>query len=287
MKVGVYLDERTISESTSLIMEALAKRGHQVLYFSGQLHQGVSQPVLMNPYQGKKPQETQLTDLDCLVLRKDPPVDQRTYNGLCTLESQVRMINPPSLIRRDDRKFMAQPFLQPYTPRTFFPAYEQEVRERIRQLGKVVIKPIDGFGGQGMFCLDRATYDSTKVEEAISRGPIVVQEYLPEADAGDKRIIVINGEIVGAVHRPPPGCSPHQGKATPTPVTSREAEIVGRIWPALAQQGMVYAGLDFIDEKLTEINLTSPALFGPFWKALYPARAAPEELLAECISKTT
>lgn len=300
MRIGFYLDRGTFSidaETTPRIMEALAQAGEEIVYFGpDQLKQGVRATIQFDYYRpkGKSFDHGTLASLDVLVLRKDPPVDHIVYSQLAELEQEVHMINRPSIIRRDTKEFMEQDFLEPYAPETKFTMDPETICAMLQKHGKVIIKPIDGYAGKGIFAMSVNDYKSGMIEEATHNGTqkIVVQEYLDAVKFGDKRITVIDGDSVGAALRKAKAegalCNRHQGATVhPTDVTQRESQIIAEAWPRLAADGIHYAGFDFIGEMLIELNFTSPGFLDPVWKELYPeAPITPAEHFAEYILKT-
>ena len=310
MKIGFYVDNNIMGkvwDSSREIMDALVDRGHEVLYFEpGSLEGNVNDMINFKKHNywrstsgekihEKEPEikEGKIVGLDGLVIRKDPPVDHVAYGKLSSLEEQLPMFNPASLIMRDTKKYMNQDFLKPYVPNTKFLSNPKKIESAVKQYGKAVIKPVDGCAGKGIFIVESKEYDQykQKINEATEEGKkeIVVQEYLNDVVKGDKRVGVFDGKIVGAALRVPKNQDSLANRAQggtiiATEVTEKEKEIIDKTWPHLREQGMIYAGYDFIGEKLTELNFSTPALFSRIWYELYHGEEkTPDERVAEGI----
>jgi len=175
------------------------------------------------------------------------------------------VVNDPVWVRNSPEKIFVTEFpdLMPDTLITRDPI---EVDAFRREHGDIIVKPLYGNGGAGIFHLAQADRNLASLLELFTqmfREPFIVQRYLKEVRGGDKRIILIEGEPVGAINRIP---SEHDsrsnmhvgGRAEPTEITEREREICARIGPALRERGFVLVGIDVIGGLLTEINVTSP-----------------------------
>jgi glutathione synthase len=213
-------------------------------------------------------QDAPLGDLDVLFLRKDPPVDVEFLWAtlLVELERGPLFVNHPRGLREANEKLFALRF-----PQLMPPTVVARDLVRLRafleaQGGDGVVKPLDGCGGQGVFRVRRDDPNFAALLETATRGgrvPVMAQAYLPAVQQGDKRIIVLDGEPIGAVLR-----VPRQGElranlaagATPerTPISARDREICRTLAPELRKLGLWLAGLDVIGGFLTEVNVTSP-----------------------------
>ena len=151
-------------------------------------------------------------------------------------------------------------------PPTLLTLDVREIREFWREHGDIIVKPLFGNGGAGVFHLrpgDENLNALIEMYAAFHREPVMVQRYLPEVRHGDKRIILVEGEPVGAVNRVPPEGEARAnlhvgGRAEQTALTEREREICREIGPTLREQGLVFVGIDVIGDYITEINVTSP-----------------------------
>lgn len=200
-------------------------------------------------------------------MRKDPPVN-REYIEACQLlqASPNIVLNNPYNIISHNEKLMTLQFPE-LIPQTFITNNIQEIKDILNnKLLKAVAKPVDGFGGKGIFILEKGMNNLSSILESITDNGtqrIILQEYLPEAQVGDKRIYLLNGEILGAVLRVP---SPdnHQanlaygGKAQATDITARDKYICDSLKDFLKEKEFYLTGIDVIGEKLTEINVTCP-----------------------------
>jgi glutathione synthase len=175
------------------------------------------------------------------------------------------VVNDPAAVRNAPEKLFVLRFreLMPPTLLTLDPA---EIRAFWREHGDIVLKPLFGNGGAGVFHLrpgDDNLNSLLEMYAAVHREPVMVQRYLPEVRRGDKRVILVEGEPVGAVLRVPPEGEARAnlhvgGRAEKTELTEREREICAAIGPTLRAQGLVFVGIDVIGDYMTEINVTSP-----------------------------
>lgn len=200
-----------------------------------------------------------LVELDVLFLRKDPPVDVEFLHAtqLVDLGGGPLVINDPSGLRAANEKLFAMRYPE-LIPATLVTRDRHQIQSFIdRHGGVAVLKPLDGCGGAGVFKA-RGVDDPR-----LGDGMWMVQEFLPEVEIGDKRVIVLDGEPVGAILRVPPAGAflanlAAGGKATRSPVDARDREICARLAPDLRQLGLFLAGIDVIGGRLTEVNVTSP-----------------------------
>jgi glutathione synthase len=273
---------RVDHDSTFALMVEAHQRGHRVRYFEqpwlrfgGTCAEARMRTVAVRREPGRHfdvldEQMRPLSELDVLFLRKDPPVDADFIQAtqlveLCGTRAPV-FINSPTGIRDANEKLFGLRFpdLMPETLIT------REMTALSRFVAShpqgTILKPVEGFGGQGIVFLhagDRNTRSLLEVLTLGGRKAIVAQAYLPESRQGDKRIILVNGEPAGAVLRVP-AQDDHRGNmaagGTPvkTPVTPREREICARLKPSLLERGLYFVGIDVIGDWLTEVNVTSP-----------------------------
>jgi len=214
-------------------------------------------------------QETlELAAMDVILMRQDPPFDMAYITATHLLDhvrDQVLVVNDPVSVRNAPEKLFATHF-PGLMPPTLITSDRDEIVAFRREHGEIILKPLFGNGGAGVFRLSPADENLNALLELFTqlyREPIMVQRYLPEIRQGDKRIILVDGEPVGGVLRvPPPGearANLHVGgKAMKTTLTARERDICAAIGPTLKEQGLIFVGIDVIGDFLTEINVTSP-----------------------------
>ncbi len=207
---------------------------------------------------------------EVIWMRKDPPVDERFLVATMLLDhsnpKRTLMMNRPSSLRVANEKLWSLSLARHFAPHTVITSQSKVVMATAQQYGKVVLKPIFGRGGFGIMVFDKDDRNLSSAVELLTnegRNPIVVQEYLPGARNGDKRILLLGGKPIGAVLRVP-HTSDHRanlhvgGSAQKTEITPKEHEIAACLAPALVELGLHFVGIDVIDGKLTEVNVTSP-----------------------------
>lgn len=213
---------------------------------------------------------TPLGTLDVILMRTDPPVDKRYIHATYMLEQALhdgaRVLNNPASLRNCNEKIFATRFPE------FCPAYsigsDLEVLQRfLEQHRKIVIKPLDGMGGNGVFCVEQGDVNFEVIwEELTQKGtyPVMAQPYIPEVTKGDNRIVVLEGEpFEYAKMRIPKEGSIRANLAAGAdfdfrPINEREREIAVAVGKVLVKKGIAFAGLDIIGSYLNEINITSP-----------------------------
>lgn len=205
--------------------------------------------------------------LDVLFVRTDPPFnsDYLTDTWLLSHASDKPVVlNSPEGLRNINEKIWSARFAD-LTPTTLITADKAEFLAFLQQYQRVVIKPTDGFGGSAVFLLQAGDKNAAVAFETLSRlnRYVIVQEYLPKATEGDKRILLLQGEILGAVLRLHSGDDHRNnfaagGKPGETAITKAEQQICERLKPFLIENGIFFAGIDVIGEKLIEVNVTSP-----------------------------
>jgi glutathione synthase len=214
-------------------------------------------------------EELDLAGLDVVLMRQDPPFDMAYITATHLLELLPEdgplVVNDPAAVRNAPEKLFVLRFrdLMPPTLLSLDPA---EIRAFWEEHGDIIVKPLFGNGGAGVFHLrpgDENLNSLLEMYASVYREPVMVQRYLPEVRAGDKRIILVEGEPVGAVNRVPPEGEARAnlhvgGRAQRTELTAREREICAAIGPSLREQGLVFVGIDVIGDYMTEINVTSP-----------------------------
>jgi glutathione synthase len=214
------------------------------------------------------PKRVDLATYDVVLLRQDPPFDMAyitTTHLLERIHPKTLVVNDPAEVRNAPEKIWVLDFpdLMPPTLVTRSIEEIQTFRQRYRD---IIVKPLYGNGGAGVFRLKPDDSNLAALMEmfhAQSREPVMVQEYRPEVRAGDKRIILVDGEVAGAINRVPADGETRSnmhvgGTPKPTELTPRDLEICARLGPELKRRGLIFVGIDVIGEWLTEINVTSP-----------------------------
>jgi len=212
--------------------------------------------------------EVDLSEFDVVWLRQDPPFDMHyitTTHLLDLIHPKTLVVNDPFWVRNSPEKLLVLRFPD-LTPPTLIARDLQTIRAFKAQHGDVILKPLYGNGGAGVFRLDPNDRNLAALYEVFtgfSREPLIVQKFLPAVAQGDKRIILVDGEPVGAINRVPPEGETRSnmhvgGRAEKIGLTPRDREICAAIGPVLREKGQVFVGIDVIGDWLTEINVTSP-----------------------------
>jgi glutathione synthase len=289
MKIAFLADPlasfKTYKDSTYAMMAEAAKRGHTIYAFeqkdmaldNGAVYANAALITLTGDahdwYRAEPAHETNLTAFDAIIQRKDPPFDMEYIYGTYLLElaekQGARVFNKPSAIRDHNEKLAIAQFGQ-FTAPTLVTASEARIRAFQSKHGDIILKPLDGMGGAGVF---RVTADGMNLGSIIEtltdngRRTIMVQRYIPEIVKGDKRILVIGGKPVPfSLARIPQagevrGNLAAGGTGVAQPLTVRDLEIANTLGPILAARGLLLVGLDVIGDFLTEVNVTSPTCF--------------------------
>jgi glutathione synthase len=269
-------------DTTFALQRAAASRGHVNLHALPRdvfVREGEAcarvRPVTMQPSGSGapctlgSPEDIPLAEVDAVLIRKDPPFDAQylhTTQLLETLRGKTLVVNDPRGLRDANEKLYALHFPR-LTPRTIVSADRARILEFVAALGgTAVAKPLDGAGGAGVMMLSPGDRNSRAILDLLTsegRQFAMVQEYLPAVRQGDKRILVLDGQVLGAINRVPRDddlrANIHVGgRVDPTEVTEVERALVAAIAPRLHEDGLVFVGLDVIGGKLTEVNVTSP-----------------------------
>ena len=267
-------------DTTFALMLECARRGHQVISFEPRhlyalAGQGRARVRSIAPRreQGRhfevlSASDLALAELDVLFLRKDPPMNAEYWHATQLVElggPPPFCINSPAGLRDANEKLFALRFPD-LIPRTLVSRDIEQLRSFIEQVGQLVLKPIDGFAGRGVVTTGpRDPSCGALLELLTSRGtePIVAQAFVVESTRGDKRIILLNGEPIGALNRVAAAgelrCNMAAGgRPERTSLTERDREICRRLAPELVARGLYLVGIDILGEYLTEVNVTSP-----------------------------
>ncbi len=209
-----------------------------------------------------------LADVDVVWLRQDPPFDMSyitTTHLLDMIHPRTLVVNDPFWVRNYPEKLLVLQFPD-LTPPTMIARDLATIRTFKAEHGDVILKPLYGNGGAGVFRLDPNDRNLASLHElftGINREPLIVQKYLPAVSAGDKRIILVDGVPIGAINRVPAEGETRSnmhvgGRPEKIGLTRRDREICDAIGPLLRDKGQIFVGIDVIGDYLTEINLTSP-----------------------------
>ncbi|WP_448561667.1 glutathione synthase [Trichothermofontia sp.] len=227
----------------------------------------------LNPAEGSDsaspPVTLPLETMDAVWMRTDPPVTIPYLYATYLLDyidpAKTLVINHPQGIRAANEKMYGLRF-QTAMPTTIVSQDKATIRQFVEQQGAAVLKPLGGKAGEGILFLtpdDRNFNSLVEISTQQGKVPVMVQQYLPDAKLGDKRIILLNGEPIGAVNRIPTGQEFRGnmavgGRVAVTAITDRDYEICATIAPRLQQDGLYFVGIDVIGGYLTEVNVTSP-----------------------------
>ena len=289
MKIAFAADPldsfKIVKDSTFAMMTEAASRGHELyafghgdLLFEGhEVKAGVSQITLTGKaddwYQQQAPVLRSLSEFDAVVERTDPPFDMEYVYATYMLEraeaNGARVFNRQGAIRSHNEKFAITGFTKFIAP-TLVTSDMARIRAFHEQHKDIILKPLDGMGGQGIFRVQANGLNLASIVETLGgngQRALMVQKFLPEIAAGDKRVLLIGGEVVPfSLARIPQagevrGNLASGGKGVAQPVTQQELSIAEELAPQLASRGLHLVGLDFIGGFLTEINVTSPTCF--------------------------
>ncbi|MGB1547230.1 MAG: glutathione synthase [Alphaproteobacteria bacterium] len=213
-------------------------------------------------------QSIDLATLDIVLMRQDPPFDMAYITATHLLEhlmATTLVVNNPIEVRNAPEKLFVTHFAE-LIPPTLITSDRQEILAFRKEHGDIVLKPLFGNGGRGVFHITKQDENLNALLELFTelyREPIVIQRYLPEVREGDKRIILVDGKAVGAINRvPPPGEARSNlhvgGQAKKATLSSHDQIICESIGETLRERGLIFVGIDVIGKWITEINVTSP-----------------------------
>jgi len=267
-------------DTTYAFQRAAQARGHEALHCElrdlfvkdGEVHAHVRGLVVEEapPYfRMGTPSQVRLADVEAVFIRKDPPFDDAYLYATLMLErarGRTVIINDPRGLRDANEKLYTLHFAR-HMPRTLVTARASGVTAFLDEVGgRAVVKPLDGAGGAGVLLLTKGDKNTKSILELLTsegRKLVMAQEFLPAVTAGDKRVLLLDGEVLGAINRVPQGDDIRSnihvgGRVEPCEVTEAERAIVADIAPRLRADGLVFVGLDLIGGRLTEVNVTSP-----------------------------
>ncbi|MEZ5752787.1 MAG: glutathione synthase [Paracoccaceae bacterium] len=296
------------ADSTFRLAEEAQKRGHEMFFYTpddlvfdeGRV-MARARPFTVQRIQGQhallgEEIALDLSTVDVVWLRQDPPFDMAYITSthlLDLIRDKVVVVNDPFWVRNHPEKLLVLQFPD-LTPPTMIARSLRDIRAFKARHGDIILKPLYGNGGAGVFRLDESDRNLASLHElftGFSREPMIVQKFLPAVKNGDKRVILVNGEPVGAINRVPPEGETRSnmhvgGRAEKVGLTDRDREICAAIGPLLRERGQVFVGIDVIGDHLTEINLTSPTgiqelerfdginVAGQIWSVIEAKRAA-------------
>ncbi len=286
VKLGVVMDpiaDINVKKDTTLAMLLAAQRRGWELYYMEQndlsLDQGLARGIVRrlsvqdNPdswYELGSPQDIALSELNVLLMRKDPPFDMDFIYSTYILEAAQRagtlVVNDPRSLRDCNEKLFATQFPQ-CCPPLIVAASAARLKAFHAEHGDVIFKPLDGMGGASIFRVKADDPNLSVIIETLTdhgRQQIMAQKFLPEIVAGDKRILMVDGVPAeyGLARIPMSGETRGNlaagGSGVAMPLTDRERWICAQVAPVLREKGLLFVGLDVIGDYLTEINVTSP-----------------------------
>ena len=284
LKVAIQMDPigpiNIDGDSTFRIMEEAQARGHSLFYYTPDklaFQEGrvtaKGWPVTVQRVHGDHFRlgdeiEVDLSDFDVLWLRQDPPFDMgyiTTTHILDMIHPDTLVVNDPFWVRNYPEKLLVLNFPD-LTPPTMIARDLETLKEFRARHGDVILKPLYGNGGAGVFKLSQGDSNLASLHEmfaGINREPLIMQKFLPDVSKGDKRVILVDGEPVGAINRVPAAGETRSnmhvgGRPEKVDLTERDLEICAAIGPLLREKGQVFVGIDVIGDWLAEINVTSP-----------------------------
>ncbi|MCW8923149.1 MAG: glutathione synthase [Gammaproteobacteria bacterium] len=286
LKLGIIMDPiesiKTYKDSSFAMLIAAQKRRWPLcymqqsdIYMNGATAMAQAQRIEVtdspeNWFTLQPPETIKLASLDAILMRKDPPFDIEYITSSYILEMAERegslIINKPASLRDANEKMFITHFPQCCTP-MMISSRASLIRQFIDEQQDIIVKPLDGMGGESIFRLTPDDPNISVILETITRHgskTIMAQRYIPEINEGDKRILLINGEpIPYALARIPAqgetrGNLAAGGSGTGVELTERDRWICHQVGPHLREMGILFAGIDVIGEYLTEINITSP-----------------------------
>jgi len=289
MDVAFILDPlpelKAYKDSSIAMMRALDRRGHRVfalgqgdIFWDRNVTRGSARALTLAAddhdwYCAGAPETRPLKNFAAVIMRKDPPFDMEYVYSTYLLESAeregARVFNRPRAIRDNNEKMAITKFAEFISP-TLVTRDAPLIHAFVDEHEDVIIKPLDGMGGSSIFRIRKSDPNRNVIVETVShlgRQTVMVQRFIPEIADGDKRILVIGGEVVpfSLARIPKPGETRGNlaagGRGEARPITAREREIAAALGPSLWAEGLLIVGLDVIGPCLTEVNVTSPTCF--------------------------
>lgn len=267
-------------DSTFAMMLEAQRRGHSLFHYhvktlalQGGVLSARGEHVVLRDEKGNhvtaSPQEKlDLASQHVVLMRQDPPFDMSYITAthlLDRIHPKTLVVNNPTEVRNQPEKLYLLDYPQ-FMPETLITRDVGEIEAFRRAHGDIILKPLYGNGGAGIYKTSRDDMNFSSLMEMFQQlypEPFIAQRYLPEVRKGDKRIILVDGKVAGAINRVPAHHDHRSnmhagGEATPTTLTKREEEICEALGPDLKKRGLIFTGIDVIGDYMTEINVTSP-----------------------------
>ncbi len=285
LKIAIQMDpiehvDVNADTSFDMALEAFG-RGHEIFVYgpdtlqlqNGAVHARAQRVDAIKRKQGEhvnlsSPALVDLREVDVVFIRQDPPFNMAYITAaqiLERLQPETLVLNDPRAIRDAPEKLFVTEF-ESLTPPTLITRDMNAIRNFRRDHGDIILKPLYGNGGEGVFRVkpDDGNFNALLELFVLTyHEPMIAQKFIPAVSSGDKRIILLDGEAVGAINRVPAKGETRSnmhvgGRAEAVAMNARDQEICDKIGPALKERGLVFAGIDVIGDYLTEINVTSP-----------------------------
>ena len=267
-------------DSTLALLLEAQKRGHKLSYYTpdrlaqrdGRVFAAVQglqvRDAVGSHFTLTEPRRVELTEFDVVLLRQDPPFDLAyitTTHLLERIHPKTLVVNDPAEVRNAPEKLFVTQFAD-FIPPTLITSDRAEIAEFRAQHKDIILKPLYGNGGAGVFRVRADDENLGALLEMFTqfyREPVIVQRYVPEVRQGDKRIILVDGVFAGAINRVPAAGEARSnmhvgGRPEKTELSRREHDICAAIGPELKRRGLIFTGIDVIGDYMTEINVTSP-----------------------------
>ncbi len=286
LKTGVVMDPisdiKTYKDSTFAMLLEAQRRGHELFYMEpenlfakdGRAYTEMSRLEVRDNstdwFTLGTAETSPLDELDIVLMRRDPPFDMNYIYTSYILElaesAGTLVINRPQSLRDANEKFFINRFPQCCVP-MIISSRSDLIKEFVSKQGRCVVKPLDGMGGESIFQVSDSDMNMNVILETITRHdtrPVMAQKYIDEITAGDKRILVVNGEPVDYALARFAGKGDFRGNLAKggsskgVPLSDRDRWICSQVAPELKKRGILFAGLDVIGDYLSEVNVTSP-----------------------------
>lgn len=267
-------------DTTFMMMLGAHARGHEVFFLpedgisfsEGKVYFHVTkvipQPIAHMPFKEEHAARLSQDDIHAVFIRPDPPVDEQYLMNTWALDllpKRIAVINNPSGIRTVNEKVWASRFKN-ITPPTIISANKGDLMDFIAKHKNIIAKPAHAFGGQNVFHIEKGNTNTKVILETLTdryNRAIVVQEFVPESKNGDKRILLLDGKILGAMLRVHEEGEHRNnlfagGKAMPATINTNDKKIVSILKPHLQKLGLYFVGIDILGDYLIEVNVTSP-----------------------------
>ena len=267
-------------DTTFILMAEARRRGHEVFFLPEDgisLIEGkvffhvtrvVPQAVSRQPFIKEQTLTLSQDDIHAVFIRPNPPMDEQYLTNTWLLDHLPRsivVVNNPSGVRTVNEKIWTAQF-KDIVPATIISAHAQDLLKFIDQHKDIIAKPTDAFGGQSVFHIEKGNTNTKVILETLTQRynkQIILQKYIPESQNGDKRILLLNGEILGALLRLHEAGEHRNnffagGKPMPTTVNARDEKIIHTLRGHLQKLGLYFVGIDILGSYLIEVNVTSP-----------------------------